>query len=143
MVVLGLLLSAYSFSEPYNVAHHQQEIQDYNRILHGWQIQARLQIAFVIAVFTFGALITIFQGMNKGWSKPVTLILGALTTILTGVNAKVFSADYRMLQRSVVDGRDLVDTLDSIVGALDEPNADVKGLEEQWLSTKTKFNGLQ
>jgi hypothetical protein len=115
--------------------HYQKQIDECSRVVGNWQLQAHLQIAFVLIVILCGALITIFQGVSKGWCKPATLFLGACTTILTSVNAKVFTADYRVLQQSVIEGDDLIDQLNTIVENLSSPQADAAGLQAQWIKT--------
>src|SRR5690348_10644170 len=54
-----------------------------------WDNQAGIQVTLTIAVIVFGALVTILQGMNKGWCKGATLALGAGVSILTGITTKV------------------------------------------------------
>ena len=126
-----------------DIQRYRQQIEECNQVIQSWQFQANLQIIFVVAVLTFGALITIFQGRTKGWTKPATLVLGACTTILTGVNAKVFSADYRVLQQSAIDGSQLVDQLNETLDGLGRPGANEDSLKKQWLATKTQFAGLR
>ena len=145
-IVLGALLCGSAFAQQPQapeIQRYRQEIQECSRIVSNWQWEANVQISFVISVIVFGALITIFQGMNKGWCKPATLVLGAFVTILTSINAKVFSADYRILQQSVIDGKDLIEQLNGIIDNLNLPQTDVPGLENQWVKTKTQFSGLQ
>lgn len=68
-----------------------------------------------ITVIVFGALITVLQSSKRSWCKTTTVILGAATSIFTGINAKVFSADYRFLQQSSIDARVLIDQLNLAV----------------------------
>lgn len=126
-----------------DIQRYRQQIEECNQVIQSWQFQADLQIIFVVAVLVFGALITIFQGLTKGWTKAATLVLGASTTILTGVNAKVFSADYRVLQQSAIDGSQLVDQLNETLEGLGRPGANEDSLKKQWLATKTQFAGLR
>jgi hypothetical protein len=122
---------------------HLNTIQQVEAVAQNWRSQASLQIAFVLAVIVFGALITIFQGVNKGWCKPATLVLGACTTVLTAVNTKVFSADYRVFQQSAIDADQMTDQLKTVVRLEGHPNADIDGLEKQFLATVTQFRTLQ
>ncbi len=95
-------------------------------------------------VIVFGALITIFQSLNKSWCKLPILVLGGCVAILTGIDAAhVFTADSRTLQRSVFRGHELVLNLNSIANALRQPNADLNGLERQYQTTCTQFTGMQ
>jgi hypothetical protein len=145
-ILLGLVLCGTLLAEqapPSEIQRYRQQIDDCNQIIAGWQSQAHIQIFFIGLVIAFGALITIFQGVTKGWTKPVTLVLGASTTILTGINAQVFSADYRVLLQSAIDGSQLVDQLSETVDGLSRADADVTALRKQWFATKTQFAGLR
>jgi hypothetical protein len=128
---------------PANIGSHQQTIQQIRDIAQNWRWQAEVQISFVIAVILFGALITIFQGLSKGWCKPATLVLGACTTILTAVNTKVFSADYRVFQQSAIDADVMTDQMTDLVRRENNPTANVDELEAQFLSLTTQFRSLQ
>jgi len=125
------------------IERYRHNIQECDRVIANWHWEANLQRFLVLLVIVFGALITIFQALKRGWCKAATLALGACTTILTSVNAEVFSADYRVLQESAIDGNQLVDQLRGIVDDLARPNADVTGLNVRWLATMTQFTGLQ
>jgi hypothetical protein len=145
-IIFGILMCGVLFAQQpqaSEVQRYRQEIQACSQVVDSWQWQADVQILFVVSVICFGALITIFQGINKGWCKPATLVLGAATTILTGINARVFQADYRVLQQSVIDGSSLISDLNGIVDGFGQPQADVNGLKARWVATKTQFNGLR
>ncbi len=146
VVVVSLLMCGIvTAQEPptSEISRYRQDIQVCSQALSDWQWQAKVQIDIVIAVILFGALVTIFQGLNKGWCKPATLVLGAAITILTSINAKVFSADYRVLQQAAIDGRDLIEQMNITVENLGLQQADVAGLRTQWLKLRTQFSGLQ
>jgi hypothetical protein len=70
-------------------------------------------------------------------------VLGACTTVLTAVNTKVFSADYRVFQQSAIDADQMTDQLKTVVRLEGHPNADIDGLEKQFLATVTQFRTLQ
>ena len=152
------------------IQRYQKHIADCNQVIASWQWEARLQIFFVLLIIVFGALIAGLQipgrGPNQettnrgakrahaegantektkwnGWRAITVGILGGLTVALTSINAKLFPADYRVLQQSVIEGSQMVDQLNEIVDNLTQPNADVAGLKSQWLTTKTQFTGLQ
>lgn len=145
-IALGVLAQGRLFAQQSSgpdLERYRREIQDCIHVINSWQWQAHLQAAFVLAVILFGALVTIFQSLNKNWCKLPILILGGCITIFTGVNAKVFSADYRVLEQSVIDANDMIEKLNRIVDELGRPQADVAGLEAQWINVKTQFSGLR
>ena len=90
----------------------EKPVQDVQRDITRWERNANIQIGFVIGIITFGALITVFQSSTQSWCKTATVALGIATSILTGVNAKVFPADYRSYQRAASDGRAVVKRLE-------------------------------
>jgi hypothetical protein len=146
VLVLGASMTSLSFAQQPMIPDfqfHAQTIHEVQAVAQNWRWQAELQIAFVVAVIVFGALITIIQGVNRSWCKSATLVLGACITILTAVNTKVFSADYRVLQESAIDADQMIDQLELFVRLETMPSADVNGLEKQILSTTTQFRALQ
>src|SRR5713226_10497824 len=51
----------------------ETEIQDFQQQIGVWERQEHIQIALVVAVVVFGALISAFQGSVKKWGKVATL----------------------------------------------------------------------
>lgn len=90
-------------------------VEDVRQEIQRWERNANIQISFVIAIILFGALISAFQGSTQKWGKVATLVLGITTSVLTGINAKVFSQDYRTLQSAATEGRVILKRLDTIV----------------------------
>lgn len=146
LLILAVSAASLSFAQQSmstDIRDHQQTIQELQKVAQNWRLQADIQIGFVIGVILFGALITVFQGMSKGWAKPATVVLGACTTIFTAVNAKVFSADYRVFQQSAIDADMMTDQMKQIIRRESHPNANVDDLESQFLSLTTQFRSLQ
>jgi hypothetical protein len=108
----------------------EMEIQDFQQQIGIWERQAHTQIALVVAVVIFGALISAFQGSAKKWSKAATLVLGIATSICTGVNSQVFSADYRSLQHAAIEGQNVVRKLRNIIANFDAAHPTGENLKE-------------
>ena len=96
----------------------KMEVQDFKQQIAVWERQAHIQIALVVAVVVFGALISAFQGSAKRWSKVATLTLGVATTICAGVNSQAFSADYRSFQRAAIEGESIIRKMNNIIANL-------------------------
>lgn len=92
----------------------EKPVQDIQRDIDRWDRSADIQITFIVVVIILAPFLTIFQGSTKKWAKVVTLALGVLISIFTGINARVFSADYRSYQRAATEGRAVVVTLDEM-----------------------------
>jgi hypothetical protein len=146
LFILIIQLEASAQSLPAGqISHYRQELADCQNVVVRWQHQADLEIALTLAVIVFGALITVLQASTKSWSKFVTVVLGAAVTVFTGVNAKIFSVDYRVLQQSAIDAQALIEQLTTIVErlAVSSSAVDTNGLEGEWLRTISEFRTLE
>lgn len=120
LMTLGLLIfgssrvSASQAAPSALVNPFQQLIEDVQRDIAKWDRDAGIQIGVVIAIVVFGALIAVFQKSSQPWCKWTTVVLGLCTSVLTGVSAKVFSADYRSYQDAVIEGRAVLKKLELI-----------------------------
>ncbi len=86
----------------------EKSIQEIQSQITAWDHQANIQIVLVIAVVVFGAVISVLQKSTGNAAKVATIVLGLATSIVTGINAKVFSVDYRSLQRAAMEGNAIV-----------------------------------
>jgi hypothetical protein len=86
----------------------EKSIQEIQNQITAWDHQANMQIVLVIAVVIFGAVISVLQKSTGNAAKVATIVLGLATSIVTGINAKVFSVDYRSLQRAAMEGNAIV-----------------------------------
>jgi len=77
-----------------------------------WERDANIQIGLVIGIIVFGALITVFQSSKQNWCKTATVALGIATSVLTGISAKVFPADYRSYQNAATEGKAVLKNLE-------------------------------
>jgi hypothetical protein len=120
-------------------------VQDVERQVGAWESQAHYQIALVYAVLVFGALISAFQGSAKKWSKLATLALGIATSVCTGINAKVFSADYRTLQHAANEGHIVVRKLRYVIAKFNEvqpSGEDLKAFKSEFSKSFDDFDQI-
>lgn len=123
----------------------EMEIQDFQQQIGAWERQAHIQIVLVAAVVVFGALISAFQGSEKKWSRVATLSLGIATSICTGINSQVFSADYRSLHRAASEGQSIVRKLHNIIANLEaaQPSGeDLKEFKSEFSKGVDDFNQI-
>lgn len=100
----------------------EKPIRDYERQIASWEREADLEIVLVVAVLIFGPLISLFQKSNSQWAKTATVALGLATSIITGINSKAFSADYRALHLASIDGRAITAQLWPMAWMLTDPH---------------------
>lgn len=98
----------------------EKPIRDYEKQIASWEREGDLEIALVIAVIVFGPLISLFQKWTSQWAKVATIVLGLATSIITGINSKAFTADYRALHLAAIDGRAITAQLWPMAGMLSD-----------------------
>ena len=98
-----------------HVVRYRQILDNRQQIIDGWNRDVTFEIALTVSVCVCGALIAAIQVTKKGWTTGATAALGAFTTVLTGMNAIVFPADYRTLRQSAIDARELLEELSTTV----------------------------
>ena len=138
-----VVLGAQTANDPLKT--FQMEIQDFQQQIGVWERQAHTQIALVVAVVVFGALISGFQGSAKKWSKVATVALGIATSICTGINSQVFSADYRSLQRAASEGQSIIRRLNNIIANFEaaQPNGEnLKEFKSEFSKSVDDFNQI-
>ncbi len=89
----------------------EKPVQEVQRDITRWERNENIQIAFVIAIITFGALITVFQKAKQDWCKTATLALGIAISMLTGT-AQFFSADFKGYRKAATEGRAVLKKLE-------------------------------
>jgi len=110
-------LSWCSSADP--AAGYQELIKDATQTIRGWETKANWALTFTVAAVVGGVLVTLLQGGARPLFKKATIGLGAIIALITGLKPVFFSADYRVLQRSVVQGRQRITTLKSMLLGFD------------------------
>jgi hypothetical protein len=100
----------------------EKPIVDYDKQIKSWEREAGIEIVLVGAVIVFGALVSLFQKWTTPWAKTTTVVLGIAITVITGINSKFFSADYRTLHLAAADGRAITAQLWPMAGMLNDPH---------------------
>lgn len=128
-----------------SIAHYHDDLQRCQQTVQGWHREASIQIVLTIAIIVFGAVIAVLQGRNNGWCKTTTVLLGATISIFTGINAKIFTADYRALEQASINAQPLIDQLNIAIERLNQnlTDQDRTTLQAQWLKTLGEFHSLE
>jgi hypothetical protein len=120
LVSFGLLGAVFL---PVEVMHPQSVIggsvaSDLERPLHrceqqvaSWQRAEILEIGFLVATIAIGVIIAGVQASKNNLVKNVTVVLGIVSAILTGINSTLFPADVKALRRAIFDGNAAIDQL--------------------------------
>jgi hypothetical protein len=109
---------------------YEQTIAGCEKQITQWNREANWQEVFIICVIVFGGAITVCHALRLRWAKTVALILGAASSILTGINAKNFNADYHTLRRAAARGEIVVNKLDAIVSVINEAHLTDQALSQ-------------
>jgi hypothetical protein len=93
------------------VSSLEEPIYDCERQVTAWTRAKNLEIAFLVLTLALGAVISALQASKMSSVKVITVVLGIVTAILTGVNSTVFPADVKTLRRAIVDGDAVIQQL--------------------------------
>jgi hypothetical protein len=124
---------------------YEQTIIGCSQQIAQWNRQANWQETLIICVIVFGGVIAVFQSAKLQGAKTVALVLGGATSVLTGINAKGFSADYGTLRRAAVKGQAVVNDLNTIVSIINESHPTGRQLDEdnaQFAKNIEEFNSI-
>jgi len=80
-------------------------LKEPTRLVGEWEQHQTVALVTVGAVGLFGAVIAIVHGVALGWSKLVSVVLGALVTLLTGIGNLYLDFDHRQYRSLASQGR--------------------------------------
>ena len=80
-----------------------------------WEQQSQITLGIGLTIVTLGIATGVLQALTRPWTKPVTLVVGALVTALTAVNTTFFDGDYKTLANRATEGRSLVKQADRFI----------------------------
>jgi hypothetical protein len=124
---------------------YEKTIQDEQQQIRTWERQADIQIVCILALGAFGIAISALQGVKKNWSKALTFVLGIATAVLTLINSKAFTADYRSLEHAAMEGNAIVRKLDGMIVVFHQKPPEGKDLDKfttDYLKTIDDFNKI-
>jgi hypothetical protein len=124
------------------VSNLEKPIHDCERQVASWRRAQNVEIAFVIITLALGAIISALQASKKPSIKPITVVLGVITAVLTGVNGTLFPADVKTLGRAAVDGDAVIRQLWVKLGPLQSgqlTGADLKAATDAFAAELGRF----
>ena len=145
LFTLGLIGASSAISQqpqPSGFESFRIDTVQYRNVVADWEHRADLQIALLICVIVFGALITLFQALNRGWSKNATLVLGAAVSVLTAVTSQVFPVDHKALLRAVERGNHLILKMEDFNKRLSLPSATKENVSNEFIDLTTRFEAI-
>jgi hypothetical protein len=123
----------------------ERPIHRYEEQVASWQRAKILEIGFLVAASSIGVIIAFVQRSKHKVVKNVTVLLGIVSTILTGVNSTLFPADVKALQRAVFDGNAVIDQLWIKLHAAENPQlspSDRKTAIDDYVQTMNRFTAV-
>jgi hypothetical protein len=114
--VLGLpaLASAQS-SYQVRFAKAENTIRTHEPTITWWEQQSKITLGIGLTIVVLGIATGVLQALTKPWTRPATLIVGALVTALTAVNTTFFDGDYKTLRGRANEGRSLIAQADTFI----------------------------
>ena len=120
VAVLSITFAPLSWSSSADpAAGYQDLIKEGTQTIQGWETKANWALTFTAAAVVAGVLVSLLQRGSSPLYRRATIGLGAIIALITGLKPVLFSADYRVLQRSVVQGRQRITTLKGMLLGFD------------------------
>ena len=117
VLVLALGLPATASAQSYQVRFAKAEnmIRTHEPTITWWEQQSRLTLTIGLTIVALGIATGVLQALSKPWTRPTTLVVGALVTALTAINTTFFDGDYKTLMTRVREGRTLISSADKFI----------------------------
>jgi hypothetical protein len=96
-------------------AKAENTIRAHEPIITWWEQQSRISLGIGLTIVALGIATGVLQALTKPWTRPATLVVGALVTALTAVNTTFFDADYKTLMNRAREGRTLIGLADRFI----------------------------
>lgn len=116
MFLLGLPAIA-SADPSYQVrfANAERVIRAYEPAIVSWERQSHIAVAIGLTIAALGIAIGVLQTLNGRWTKPATLVTGALIAAVSTANWTFFDGDATTLSARAREGRRLIASADRFI----------------------------
>ena len=117
VLVLALGLPAIASAQSYQVRFAKAEnmIRTHEPTITWWEQQSKLTLGIGLTIVALGIATGVLQALTKPWTRPTTLVAGALVTALTAINTTFFDGDYKTLMNRAREGRTLIGFADKFI----------------------------
>jgi hypothetical protein len=80
-----------------------------------WEHQSRITLGLGLTIVALGIATGVLQALTRPWTRPATLVVGALVTAMTAVNTTFFDGDYKTLMNRAREGRTIIAGADRFI----------------------------
>jgi hypothetical protein len=149
LLVLLLGLPAMASADPSyqaRFASAERVIRAHEPTIVSWEQRSHIAVAIGLAIATLGIAIGVLQTLNGRWTKPATLVIGALITAISAANWTLFDGDATTLSARAREGRRLIASADRFIAfapslATDEDREEVLGYIQQSAESLAVLSG--
>jgi len=146
-VALGLFLLAapLAAAEDPLLAESRQKLARMQDKIGEWKGEARTLLILTLSVAALGAAATAVQALHPKRSKPITVVIGAVISILTVVNTTVYKVDHRTYELALVDAQKIADDVDTSISSYiaDESPANRMQIFKSIIDQTKEFSNLE
>lgn len=96
-------------------AKAENTIRTHEPTISWWEQQSTITLGIGLTIVALGIATGVLQALSRPWTKPATLVVGALVTALTAVNTTFFDGDYKTLLGRAREGRSLIGQADTFI----------------------------
>ena len=117
VLALPVFAAAQSQSSSYQVrfAKAENTIRTHEPTIMWWEQQSTITLGIGLTIVALGIATGVLQALSRPWTKPATLVVGALVTALTAVNTTFFDGDYKTLLGRAREGRSLIGQAETFI----------------------------
>ena len=96
-------------------AKAENTIRTHEPTISWWEQQSTITLGIGLTIVALGIATGVLQALSRPWTRPATLVVGALVTALTAVNTTFFDGDYKTLLGRAREGRSLIGQADTFI----------------------------
>jgi hypothetical protein len=117
LVFLLYLPAIASAQSSYQVrfAKAENTIRTHEPTITWWEQQSKITLGIGLTIVVLGIATGVLQALTRPWTRPATLVVGALVTAMTAINTTFFDGDYKTLMNRAREGRTLIALADRFI----------------------------
>jgi hypothetical protein len=96
-------------------AKAENTIRTHEPTIAWWEQQSQITLGIGLTIVALGIATGVLQALSRPWTRPTTLVVGALVTALTAINTTFFDGDYKTLMNRAREGRTLIGLADRFI----------------------------
>jgi hypothetical protein len=116
VLLLGLpLMAAAQSSYQVRFAKAENTIRTHEPTITWWERQSQITLGIGLTIVALGIATGVLQALTRPWTRPATLVVGALVTAMTAINTTFFDGDYKTLMNRAREGRTIIAGADRFI----------------------------